>query len=85
MKQIKLMESLEETERKRERKLKAKGLIEKTLEDEMNERRSTKKLIFFDKAGSNKSLNFTDNFMTAHENTESEMKAPYKLPRLYSN
>ena len=33
------MESLEEYERKRERNLKARGLIEKTFEDEMNERR----------------------------------------------
>ena len=81
MKQNKLMDSLEEIERKRERKLKAIGLIEKTLEDEMNERKAAKKHLIFDKSSSIKSLNFSDSFTNDTQNSST----PYRLPKLYSN
>ena len=80
------MDSLAETEKKRERKLKARGLIEKTLEDEINERRNAKKQFLYDKT-SIKSISFSDSIDQAHHfNQNNEKKnSSYRLPKLIAN
>ncbi len=83
------MESLEEYEKKRERNLKAKGLIEKTLEDEIKERRHRKKYVLYDKL-STKSISFSDNIdqLEDHRDYSHDKKSPrlsFRLPKLTTN
>jgi hypothetical protein len=80
------MESLEEYERKRERNLKARGLIEKTFEDEMNERRHRKKYVLYDKL-STKSVSFSENIDQMHHFSDGKKSphASYRLPKLFAN
>lgn len=83
------MESLEEYEKKRERNLKARGLIEKTLEDEMKERRHTKKYVLYDKF-STKSISFSDNIDQMEDNRDysQDKRSPrlsFRLPKLITN
>jgi len=84
------MESLEEYERKRERNLKARGLIEKTLEDEMRERRHRKKYVLYDRI-STKSVSYSENIDQVHHqhdpfgDREKSSQLSFRLPKLVSN
>ena len=76
------MDSLAELEKKRERKLKAKGLIEKTLDDEIKGRRVAKTNLLYDKRNI-KSVSFSGSIDQAHHYSDKPDSAlSYRLPKL---
>ncbi len=93
-KQSRINLALEEAERKRERTLKAKGLIEKTHEDELKEKIEIKKLLDSSTNSNKRSVEFDDkvnyqnDWIDSNQDSSSNINrssTPFRLPKLILN
>jgi hypothetical protein len=92
-KQDRISLALEEAERKRERTLKAKGLIEKTHEEQLKEKFEIKKLLD-SSTSSKRNVEFDDNIKYQNDWIDSNQASssnfngtstPFRLPKLLLN
>lgn len=92
-KQDRISLALEEAERKRERTLKAKGLIEKTHEEQFKEKLEIKKLLD-SSTSSKRNVEFDDNIKYQNDWIDSNQASssnfngtstPFRLPKLLLN